>query len=223
MLLNKYFIVLTAALTGLWIAPVRAQEDLLVEGEELLSEASPESEEAEATPDKKKKKKKSTTKKNKKKTSEEADTEATAEEEQLGKVAQALEKFKLVSGKANKKADYYMYMYSASWCGYCKQCMPDAVSEYKKMRRGRKVEFILICGDNSVPEAKAYLKSSKAKMPAIMFSDLRATAFQGLPGCGVPTFPAAILVDKDGKQIASAAGASKVKELLKNWKSKISD
>ena len=144
-----------------------------------------------------------------------ADEKAEPEE---GKVAQALRKFKPVSGKPNMKADYYIYMYSASWCGYCKQCMPDAVAEYKKIRRNKKVEFIVIGGDKSREEAAAYLKEYKAKMPCIFFDDVKATGFQGLPGCGMPGFPAISIADKDGKVVKSAVGATAVKEVIANWK-----
>ena len=146
---------------------------------------------------------------------DDADEKAEPEE---GKVAQALRKFKSVSGKPNMKADYYIYMYSASWCGYCKQCMPDAVAEYKKIRRSKKVEFIVIGGDKSRDEAKAYLKEYKAKMPCIYFDDVKATKFMGLPGCGMPGFPAISVADKDGKVIKTAVGAAGVKEVIKDWK-----
>ena len=143
---------------------------------------------------------------------------ADEEEESLSAVAQALSKFKPVSGKPNLKADYYVYLYSASWCMYCKMCMPDAVSAYKKMRRSRKVELILIGGDKSRKEAAAYLKSSKGKMPCIFFDDLKATKFQGLPGCGMPGFPAVSVADKDGNVITTAVGAEQVKKVLTDWK-----
>lgn len=185
---------------------------------------------AKAKKKKKSKKKKATKKKTSKKKDKSADNETEADdadgddaddekaEDDEGKVAQALKKFKPVSGKPNMKADYYIYMYSASWCGYCKQCMPVAVAEYKKLRR-KKVEFIVIGGDKSRDEAAAYLKSYKAKMPCIYFDDVKATNFMGLPGCGMPGFPAISVADKDGKVIKSAVGASAVKEVIENWKS----
>lgn len=170
-------------------------------------------------------------KKNKKSKKKDAETEAVeeqaAEEEETAAkkdknapsaVAAALAKFKVFNGRPNLKADYYIYLYSASWCGYCQQCMPVAVDQYKKIRGNRKVELILICGDNSMEEGKNYLKSKKLKSPAIMFSELEATQFRGLPGCGLPGFPAITIVDKDGAQITNVVGASKVNEVLENWR-----
>ena len=172
---------------------------------------------------KKSKKKKKSSKKKAKAEDEQTndDTDKAEDDEKDGDeqsaVAQALSKFKPVSGKPNMKADYYIYMYSANWCGYCKQCMPGAVAEYKKMRR-KKVEFIIIGGDKSREEAAAYLKGYKAKMPCIFFEDVKATNFMGLPGCGMPGFPAISVADKDGKVIKTAVGATAVKEVIENWK-----
>ncbi len=175
------------------------------------------------------KKKSKKNKKSKKKSSEDAAVEESAEQEEeepvakkdknaLSAVAEALKKFKIFNGRLNQKADYYIYLYSASWCGYCQQCMPVAVDQYKKIRGNRKVELILICGDKTPEEGKAYLKSKKLKSPAIMFSELEATQFRGLPGCGLPGFPAITIVDKDGAQITNVIGATKVKEVLENWR-----
>lgn len=170
-------------------------------------------------------------KKNKKSKKKDAETEAVeeqaAEEEETAAkkdknapsaVAGALAKFKVFNGRPNLKADYYIYLYSASWCGYCQQCMPDAVDQYKKMKSSRKVELILICGDKSEAEGKKYLKSKKLKSPAIMFSELQATQFRGLPGCGMPGYPAITVVDKEGNMIKNVVGATAVKEVLNDWR-----
>ena len=183
---------------------------------------SPDSVTATAEDDSAKPKKKSSKKKAKAEDEQTNDDTDKAEDDEKdgdeqSAVAQALSKFKPVSGKPNMKADYYIYMYSASWCGYCKQCMPGAVAEYKKLRR-KKVEFIIIGGDKSREEAAAYLKGYKAKMPCIFFEDVKATNFMGLPGCGMPGFPAISVADKDGKVIKTAVGATAVKEVIENWK-----
>jgi hypothetical protein len=96
--------------------------------------------------------------------------------------------------------------------------MPVAMDAYKKMKSSRKVELVIINGDKSEREGKDYLKKYRAKCPSIMFDALQATKFQGLPGCGMPGFPAISVVDKDGKMITSGVGAAKVKEILTNWR-----
>lgn len=232
MAIKKYTLALLVAWFGLTLAPLQAQ-DVEEFGLDPMTETA--EEDADAPKTKKKKKKSKKTKKSSKKKDKSADDEAADDEQEAdakddgdaksdagkdepSKVAQALKKFKPVSGKPSMKAEYYIYMYSASWCGYCKQCMPDAVAEYKKIRRNKKVEFIVIGGDKSREEAAAYLKGYKAKMPCIFFDDVKATGFQGLPGCGMPGFPAISIADKDGKVVKSAVGASAVKEVIANWK-----
>lgn len=217
MKLRKYFLTMAMGLAALMFAPVYAQdepvEEPTVADEEVVTD-----DDAEDEGKGKKKKKKSKKKSKADKGQDKGDKAKKDAKAEVAAVPAALAKFKQINGKPNLKADYYIYMYSASWCGYCKQCMPVAVDAYKKMKSSRKVEMIVIGGDKSEKEAKNYMKSCKAKMPSIMFSALQATQFRGLPGCGMPGFPAIAVVDKDGNQITSAVGASQVQEILKNWK-----
>ena len=239
MKLRSFLCLLWLSLFGcvLTLAPVQAQDEM---DDEEVSESSKskKSKKKKAKKDKKTKKQdakksKSKSKKSKKKDKdeeeevlddesagdeEETDTADAAEPTATPGVAEALGKFKVFNAKPNLKAEYYIYLYSASWCGYCQQCMPIAVAEYNKMKSSRKVEMILICGDKTEAEAKEYIKSKKCKAPTIMFAELQATAFQGLPGCGMPGYPAISVVDKTGRQIKNVVGATAVKEVLSGWR-----
>ncbi|MBR4884808.1 MAG: hypothetical protein IKZ33_05790, partial [Lentisphaeria bacterium] len=42
---------------------------------------------------------------------------------------------KKVKGRLNTKADYYIYLFSASWCGPCCKEMPEIVEHHKKMKQ----------------------------------------------------------------------------------------
>lgn len=145
-------------------------------------------------------------------------TEAAEKEASKPAVLAALENFKVHNARVNPKAEIYIYLYSASWCGFCRECMPVAVEQYKKMKSSRKAEIILIGGDKTEKEAVKYLKSYKLKAPGIMFDALKATNFQGLPSCGMPGFPAVTVVTRDGRMLANVVGASRVKEVLSDWK-----
>ena len=92
-------------------------------------------------------------------------TEAAEKEASKPAVLAALENFKVHNAKVNTKAEIYIYLYSASWCGFCRECMPVAVEQYKKMKSSRKAEIILIGGDKTEKEAVKYLKSYKLKAP----------------------------------------------------------
>ena len=219
MSLRSYLCILWLSLFGclLTLSPVQAQDEF---DDEEISEPA------------KSKKKKKKSKKDKKNKKSKKDAEGDAEvgdgdeiEEKAApakpaapKVPEALGKFKVFNSKPNLKAEYYVYLYSASWCGYCQQCMPVAVEQYRKMKSSRKVELIVICGDKTEAEGKEYMKSKKLKAPAIMFAELQATQFQGLPGCGMPGYPAISVVDKEGNIIMNEIGATKVTEVLNSWR-----
>ena len=193
------------------LTPVQAQDDFDDKEEEVEEKVS-----------KKKKKGKKNSKKAKKsaKDSDESEdaSEAKPAKPATPKVVEALSKFKVFNAKPNVKADYFIYLYSASWCGYCQQCMPIAVEQYKKMKSSRKVELLVICGDKSEADAKNYLKSKRLKSPTIMFGELQATKFLGLPSCGMPSFPAITVVDKEGNMIRNVVGAGQVTEVLNSWR-----
>lgn len=129
----------------------------------------------------------------------------------------ALEKFKVLNGVPKADADYYIYLYTATWCGYCHQCMPIAVEQYENMREA-KVEIIIVSGDKSEDEALKYLGSYSITAPCIMFDALKATNFQGLPSCGMPGFPGVTVVDKNGRMRCNVIGAGQVKDVLQNWR-----
>ena len=218
MKLRKYLMTMAMTLAALMLSPVHAQDDILDEtaAEETVGADDDEDEGKSKKKKKKKGKKKSKAKEGKKDKQKDKADDAEASGEAA--VPAALGKFKQLASKPNLKAEYFIYLYSASWCGYCKQSMPVAIDAYKKIKPSRKVEMIVICGDKSEKECKDYMKSMKAKMPCIWFEQLKATKFLGLPGCGMPGFPAVAIADKNGNHIASGVGAAQVQEIIKNWK-----
>ena len=205
MLARKHLFALFFAVSSLFFAPTWAQDELMDTEEEVSAT------EEDSADTKKKKGKNKKAKKGKKAAGEEA--------EEMGAVAAALRELKTLKGKPNLKADYYIYICSASWCGYCRECMPVAVDTYKKIKRSKRVEMILISGDKSDKAAKDYLKSYKAKLPYVMFDEVKNAKFANLPGssCAIG-FPAAAIVNKDGKMISQGVGAGNVKSLLADWK-----
>ncbi len=134
--------------------------------------------------------------------------------EELSPVAQALAKLKLFNGKPNKKAKYYVYLQSASWCGPCCAEMPKIVAEYSKMRRAG-IEIILVGCDKTEKEARAYLKSFRARFPGTM-NDKKALSLPGFkPASGIPN---AIFVDGEGKVLTSGHGS-----IIMDWKTVIDE
>ena len=127
----------------------------------------------------------------------------------VGAVPQALKRVRRVnSARVNQNALVYIYLQSASWCGPCRQAMPDVVEEYKKMRRDGRAEIVLIGWDRSADEVKSYIEGYRCRMPAV-FREARNV--DRLPGfsmaAGIPT---ATMVDADGKVLMNGSPQSVV-------------
>lgn len=224
MKIRKYLSTLSFVFSGLLLAPLSAQDtagemDTFEEPTETTADESADDadEDSEKKSKKKKKKKSKKSSKSKKDSMEVADEKAEKKASDESAVVEAFGKFKNVGGKLNKKADFFIYLVTSSTCVHCQRCMPVAIEQYKKMK-ARKVELIIIDADTTEEAAKKYLKSYKLKNPCIMFSELQATNFQGLPGCGMPLPPSISVVSKDGNMIKNVVGATQVIETLNDWR-----
>ena len=130
-------------------------------------------------------------------------------------VAAALKKISSQTfGMFDPKADYFVYLFSASWCGPCKAIMPQIANTiYPEMQKTKKpkVEIILM-GLDSTPEGVGnYRDHYKAKFFA---AHAKAPAVLSVPGYRSPDgIPFCIIVDKDGNTVHSGHGSS-----LSNWK-----
>lgn len=135
------------------------------------------------------------------------------DKKQASPVAKAAKRVKKVKGRVNDKADYYIFLHSASWCGPCRQEMPSIVEKYKDIKKSKQVDVILFCHDRSVPDAKAFVKNFKIPFYTVMDSDDKAadvpghTSPQGIPFCAV--------VDRYGRLITSGHPA----QIIANWQS----
>ena len=117
-------------------------------------------------------------------------------------------------GTFDTKADFFIYLFSASWCGPCKAIMPDiAGKHYPEMRKSKKpsVEIILIGKDQTPEGVGEYRDHYKAKFFAVHGKD---PAVKQLPGYTEPNgIPHCIFVDKKGEVIHSGHGSA-----IGNWK-----
>ena len=91
----------------------------------------------------------------------------------------------------------------ATWCGYCKDEMPDfdtACAKYPD------VQFMMINATDGVQEteatAKAYIEEEGYKFD--VFFDVDQDA---LTNYGISAFPTTFFIDKDGNLVAYASGA----------------
>ncbi len=133
--------------------------------------------------------------------------EAAAVAPVLSPVAAALSELKPISGSFNKDADYFIYLYSAGWCGPCRQVMPRIVRLYKEtLSKDKRIEIILFDLDFSEDEAKKYVAHYDVDFFATMG---RNPKVDQLPGAyQVRGIPHCIAVDKNGNKIFSGHAAT---------------
>ncbi len=126
-------------------------------------------------------------------------------------VARSVAKVKWENGRPNRKAKYYIYLQSASWCGPCRAEMPTIAEEYKAMKKDGRVELLLVSFDQTESAAKKFLSSNKATFPMTMKD---AKGVQELAGFtmaqGIPT---AIIVNAAGEVVTQGHGA-----IIRNWR-----
>ena len=91
----------------------------------------------------------------------------------------------------------------ATWCGFCKQEMPDFEKAYKKY--GDDIVFMMINATDgnreTVDKAKSYIDKNNFTFP--VYFD---TKFEANYAYGVTGLPITYFIDKDGNLIANAGG-----------------
>lgn len=123
----------------------------------------------------------------------------------------AVKRVKKVKGNVNAKADYYIYLFSASWCGPCCKEMPNIVNTYKDMKKSGKVDIILFCQDKDMSGAKDFVKKFRIPFMTIMGNDSKVSQVPGYsPTSGIPH---CIIVDRYGRVITQGHPGN----LLRSW------
>lgn len=139
-----------------------------------------------------------------------------AEASALSPVAEAIAKLPTVGASTfNKDADYFIYLYSASWCGPCRRVMPQIVQLYKDtLSKDKRIEIILVDADRTEEQAKAYLAHYDVDFYTIMGTNPEVE--KQLPGAyQVRAIPHYIAVDKNGNRISSGHASRLFQELHK--------
>jgi len=119
-----------------------------------------------------------------------------------GKMAEAL-KGQLVDedGKAAEIAgnpEYYLFYYSASWCGPCRAFTPDLITFNRRMDRHENMQVVLAPSDRSAEDAVAYLKDYRMPWPSIDYGAWRSGKVD-VPRNPNGTIPSVVLADRNGK------------------------
>ena len=104
---------------------------------------------------------------------------------------------------ATKPSKYYLFYYTASWCGPCHKFTPSLVEFYNKNKPGNsEFELVLITSDSDEEDMAGYATEFKMPWPQLKLS--RTEKFKKEfkhPGRGIPNL---VLTDTEGKLIKTS-------------------
>ncbi|MDI1338120.1 MAG: thioredoxin-like domain-containing protein [Lacunisphaera sp.] len=96
---------------------------------------------------------------------------------------------------------YYGVMFSAGWCGPCRQFAPMLLEQYRQLKKAYpEFELVLYSWDNSAGEMASYMSEEAMPWPALKYADREdITELAQLAGPGIPCL---VLIDANGKVLA---------------------
>lgn len=109
------------------------------------------------------------------------------------------EKFKTHTPK-KRPAKYYVFYYTASWCGPCKAFTPQLVKFYND-HKTENFEVVLISSDREASAMEEYAKKNKMPWPQLKLD--QKGAFNTKFNHGVRGIPSVIVCDLEGKIVTN--------------------
>lgn len=101
---------------------------------------------------------------------------------------------------ATRPEKYYLFYYTASWCGPCQRYTPQLVEWYNK-NKNNNFELVLITSDRSEDAMEGYAASKKMPWPQLEFKE--AKDFKKRFNHGVRGIPSLIVCELDGKNLGN--------------------
>ncbi len=101
---------------------------------------------------------------------------------------------------AQKPKKYYIFYYTASWCGPCRAFTPELVKFYNE-HKNENFELVLISADRDEKSMQAYAEQNKMPWPHLKFNQLGA--FNNTYNHGVQGIPSVIVCDLEGKIVST--------------------
>ena len=115
---------------------------------------------------------------------------------------------------ATKPAKYYVFYYTASWCGPCQQFTPSLVDWYKKNKNDN-FELVLITSDRDEESMEQYAAAKKMPWPQLKLR--KVEDFKKKFQHGVSGIPSVIVCDIDGKNLGNyRSNLDGITELVKD-------
>jgi thiol-disulfide isomerase/thioredoxin len=127
---------------------------------------------------------------------------------------------RLVDGKlakcedATKPTKYYIFYYTASWCGPCQAFTPSLVKFYEDEKEGNdQFELVLISSDDDEKSMGKYATDKKMPWPQLELKSV--PKFSGKFNHGVKGIPSVVVCDLEGKIVAKTRDLTEIKKLIK--------
>ncbi|MES2659368.1 MAG: thioredoxin-like domain-containing protein [Verrucomicrobiota bacterium] len=102
-----------------------------------------------------------------------------------------------------KPSKYYLFYYTASWCGPCQAFTPSLVDFYNANKPGNsEFEIVLITSDSDEDSMEEYAVSKKMTWPQLKLSKVERFKKEFKhPGTGIPNL---VLTDTEGKLLKTS-------------------
>ena len=107
---------------------------------------------------------------------------------------------------------YYVFYYTASWCGPCQQFTPSLVEFYNK-HKSDNFEIVLITSDSDEGDMEDYAKEKKMPWPQLKLS--KTEKFKKEFKHGVTGIPSVIVCDLEGKNLGNYRDLAALEKLVK--------
>ncbi len=107
---------------------------------------------------------------------------------------------------------YYVFYYTASWCGPCQQFTPSLVEFYEK-NKSDNFEIVLITSDQDEDAMEEYAVDKKMPWPILKLKD--AESFKKKFDHGVNGIPSVIVCELDGKNLGNHRDLASLEKLVK--------
>jgi len=103
---------------------------------------------------------------------------------------------------SRKPAKYYIFYYTASWCGPCQRFTPSLVEWYNKNKNDN-FEIFLISSDRNEQAMEGYAVHKKMPWPHLAFPKIGAFKQQFREKHAVSGIPSLIVCDREGKVLGN--------------------